>query len=397
MNAQTFDNPTKWGLAEGEASPAVTAQARADQLQDLALALADAEARERKRLAQLLHDHFQQLLSAAKLRAGMVRRTAKEKVVIDHAQHLERLLEEAIAASHSLTLELSPPVLYDAGLNAAVRGLVRNLEQRNEIKFSVEMDDHAEPALEQIRVLLFEAIRELLHNVLRHAKASNISIQSQILPQGRIEIAVCDNGSGFDASTLSVRPDRKALKTFGLLEIRERLRFIGGDVGITSQIGVGTQVHLLVPAELRPVEEVGPLPVEASSTAQRNRPPRTSGGILRVMVADDHAIFREGLTSLLANESCLKVVGIAADGQQTLTTARELRPDVLLLDVTMPIMNGVEVASILSREMPDLRIIGLSMHKTQDMADAMRNAGAVAYFTKGGSSEALLDMLRSLC
>jgi signal transduction histidine kinase len=372
------------------------AQARAEQLHGLALALADAEARERKRLAQVLHDHFQQLLSAAKLKAGLVRRISDDPQLQDGVRQVEQLIKEAISASRSLTAELNPPVLYDAGLNAATEVLAQSIEERHALSISVATEPRAEPAVEQVRVLLFEALRELLLNVVHHAKATAARVTSSLTGDGRIEFVVSDNGQGFDVSALSARQQRNGSQPFGLLEIRERLGFIGGTMKITSEIGKGTQVSLTVPAELRrPAERAGNTSPVAKPSARRSRPLRP-GTVARVIVADDHAIFREGLITLLAHEPMLQVVGEAGDGEQTVRLARELRPDLLLLDITMPKLNGIEVATILTRELPELRIVGLSMHKEHDMASAMLAAGAVAYVTKGGSSDTLLEMVRGL-
>lgn len=371
------------------------AHARTQQLRELALSLADAEARERKRLAQLLHDHFQQLLSAAKLKTGIVRRLTTDQKVIDGAAQVERLLEEAISASHALTAELVPTVLYDAGLNAAVNAMARNIEQRHRIKPIVKMDDRAEPAVEQVRVLLFEAIRELVQNVLKHAKATTVNISSTLNTDGEIEINVIDDGQGFDPNSIAGRRNGKDAQPFGLIEIRERLGFIDAHVEINSD-KTGTRVRLTVPTELR-----APPPTEAGmadrGARKRAIPPRLPAGkVAHVIVADDHAIFREGMISLLAQEPLIQVVGTAANGEQTIQLTRELKPDLLLLDITMPLLNGIQVAGIVSKEMPQVRIVGLSMHKQQDMAAAMLDAGALGYFTKGGSSEMLLSMLREI-
>jgi DNA-binding NarL/FixJ family response regulator len=92
----------------------------------------------------------------------------------------------------------------------------------------------------------------------------------------------------------------------------------------------------------------------------------------------------------------MQVVGEAADGEEAIELARSLVPDILIVDISMPKVNGLAVTSQLSREMPNLKIVGLSMHEREDMARAMRAAGAEAYLTKGGASESLLGVLRQL-
>lgn len=372
------------------------AEARAEQFRDLALALADAEARERKRLAQVLHDDFQQLISAAKIRAGILRRGVSEEKLKMDAQQIEQLLETVIAASRALTNELNPPVLYDAGLTAAMEAMARSLEKQHQLKIVCQCDPRAEPEAEQVRVLLFEAVRELLHNVIQHSGAKSVSITTGLSPDGQVQILVGDDGKGFDPARLTIDPSRQR-RPFGLIEISERLRWLGGSMEINSRMGKGTSVSLIVPAVLRSAR-VSEEPHRIAVRVEPISPTVNKQGAkqARILVADDHAIFREGLISLLNHETTLTVIGEAADGQQAVTLARSLRPDILIVDVSMPGLNGLEVTSQLSREMPEMVIVGLSMHERPAMATAMRNAGAAAYLTKDASSETLLSVLRSL-
>ncbi len=388
------------------------AHRRADQLRDLALSLADAEARERRRLAQRLHDGFQQFLSAARLKAALVRR----KVSDENAQailQVERMLEDAIDESRRIATELSPPVLYDAGLGPAIETIARSFERHQNIEVVVEHDPAAEPNTEQIRVLLFEAIRELLLNVGQHAKAQHVRIHTRLLPRQNVEITIHDDGVGFDPAALE-RDDQKD-KPFGLMEIRERLQYVGGGMLIRSSPGAGTEISISAPARLEhanakttaedqsllghsapPQGKGEPIGKRIENTQPARSNGEAPGDLCRIVVADDHAIFREGLINLLSQEPGLQVVGEAADGNQAVSLVRQLRPDLLIVDVTMPKMSGIDVTSTLSREMPTLKIVGLSMHERQDMAQAMRQAGASAYITKGGSSELLLSVLRAI-
>jgi PAS domain S-box-containing protein len=239
------------------------AESRSHQLRALALDLADTESRERKRLAQLLHDHFQQLVSAAKLKTGMVRRAISDKKAIESLRQTETLLEEALAASRTLAMELSPPVLNDAGLIAALEWLSRKMAADYGLRVGVFCDPPAEPESEQIRTLLFECARELLFNVVKHAETKEASVTLKISPEGLLTLTVVDRGKGFDARQLNT-DKRKTETSFGLFSIRERLSFIGGLLNVRSALGEGTRMELSVPVGMP--AGAAPAPAEADAT-----------------------------------------------------------------------------------------------------------------------------------
>jgi DNA-binding NarL/FixJ family response regulator len=108
------------------------------------------------------------------------------------------------------------------------------------------------------------------------------------------------------------------------------------------------------------------------------------------MVADDHAIFRQSLIQLLKECPGLEVVGDARDGEQAVDLATLLHPDVIIMDVDMPRMNGIEATRRIIRILPAVRIIGLSMYTRVEMAARMRAAGAFTYFPKDSPVENLL-------
>jgi PAS domain S-box-containing protein len=111
---------------------------------------------------------------------------------------------------------------------------------------------------------------------------------------------------------------------------------------------------------------------------------------IRVLLADDHHILREGLARLLRERPGIRIVGEAGDGRQAVELALRERPDVVLMDVSMPELDGIEATRQIKSALPGVRIIGLSMYESQEMGTAMRDAGAVAYLSKAGSPDALL-------
>jgi DNA-binding NarL/FixJ family response regulator len=117
---------------------------------------------------------------------------------------------------------------------------------------------------------------------------------------------------------------------------------------------------------------------------------------IRILVADDHAVVRQGLTRLLDNEPDIQVIAEASDGEQALRIARRLRPEVILMDINMPNMNGIEATRLIRSEMPQIKVIGLSMFEGADRADEMKRAGAVAYLSKSGHADELISVIRGV-
>jgi DNA-binding NarL/FixJ family response regulator len=117
--------------------------------------------------------------------------------------------------------------------------------------------------------------------------------------------------------------------------------------------------------------------------------------VIRVLLVDDHKIIREGISRLLQFESDIDVVGEAADGIEAIDLADQLQPDVIVMDVNMPGMSGIETIRIIHSSHPQIKIIGLSMYMDKEVIDAVHNAGAVSYLTKDGPSEQLLETLRA--
>jgi DNA-binding NarL/FixJ family response regulator len=123
--------------------------------------------------------------------------------------------------------------------------------------------------------------------------------------------------------------------------------------------------------------------------------PRVWGnGAVRVLIVDDHQFLREGLMRILEDEEGITVVGEAADGREAVLMARKVSPDVVIMDVTLPELSGIEATRLIRQEGPHVRVIGLSMHDGKDMEEGMLAAGASAYLTKGGPVEQLVATIR---
>jgi ligand-binding sensor domain-containing protein/signal transduction histidine kinase len=219
---------------------------RANQLRTLAGELTLTEQRERRRLASLLHDHLQQLLVGAKYRVVSLGRSAGPSVQ-EAAREVEELLNESIEASRSLTAELSPPVLAEGGLTAGLEWLTRWMSQKHGLSVQLIAEEDISPDAEEIIVLLFESVRELLFNVVKHAQVKSVTVRIERVDSQALSIIVSDDGVGFDPEASKASRESGG---FGLFSIRERLDLIGGRLQIDSAPGRGARLSLLAPLRL---------------------------------------------------------------------------------------------------------------------------------------------------
>lgn len=371
---------------------------RSKQLRMLASELTKAEERERRRLAQMLHDDLQQMLVAARMHITAITPDVAPSRMVELMRHVDDLLDRSIRLSRNLTHRASPPVLYDAGLAPALEWLGRQVEDEHGLEVEVECDDEAQPESQDTRILLYQACRELLFNVVKHAGSKRCKLAMHRAGNDEVQVSVCDEGKGFDPDT-----DGEIDKGdgFGLFSIRERLELIGGRMEIESVRGEGSCVRLYAPVPMTDEQQVGTNEmhrtlVEALEETKPEEPPAPfTGAPIRVLLADDHRIIRASLAGLLRSQPGIEVAGQAGDGQEVIDKTVNLRPDVVVMDVTMPVIDGVEATRRLMNQFPDLCVIALSMHEKEDMQRAMRDAGAIRYLTKDGPPDMLIAAIKS--
>ena len=369
---------------------------RSDQLRLLASELTFAERRERQRLAQVLHDGLQQLLVGAKFRLALLDRADREKDVREAVKEVCNLIDDSIETSRSLTSELSPPILR-AGLVPALEWLVRWMRDKHGLTVELEAIGKVEPVAEDVTALLFQATREILFNVVKHAGVKSARVQA-VRRDSNIELTITDQGVGFDPARL--RAIGGAFGGFGLFSMRERLNLLGGRMEIESSPGRGSRFTLVSPPQESTAGGMAapdsqPPDVQAGAAFPRKAPTAADGKRIRILLVDDHTIMRQGISRLLQEEQDLEIAGEASDGVSAIELAHEILPDVVLMDVSMPGMSGIEATRIIHAELPDIRIIGLSMFEEAERAAALLQAGAVAYLSKSGPSDAVVAAIRA--
>jgi two-component system, chemotaxis family, CheB/CheR fusion protein len=230
-------------------------QERTEEVRELAGQLTRAEHEERSRIAQILHDDLQQQLYAMQIQLSLLRDqaapVAKAEGMMQEIAVLKEALETASTTARQLSVELSPPILEGEGLAEALGWLSNLMEERYQLQVTIEAEgSFVVPDLDR-RVLLFQAVRELLFNVVKYAGVPEATVRLQEIDDGELgaayRIDVIDEGVGFDLETvLGPGANRKGR---GLLHIRERLRFIGGRLEVRSTPDDGTRVTITAPPE----------------------------------------------------------------------------------------------------------------------------------------------------
>jgi PAS domain S-box-containing protein len=363
------------------------AEARAKQLQALAVELIEAEERERQRIAVLLHEDLQQIIAGARL---LLQSTCEDLPPAPELLKVENMLLDAIDKSRRLSHELSPTVLHHLGLVAALQWLVRHMQEQYGLQVELKVEDAQHLEKTPFKVFIFRAVQELLFNINKHAGVKSAKVELSSSKQSLI-IMVVDQGQGFDSEKLNSDTNIAGL---GLLGLQERASYLGGSFMIESAPGAGSTFTLTIPKELQGAGK--PEQVGLPSSPQLNTPVlleiEQTGGV-RVLIADDHKVMRQGLARLISAQPEIQIVGEAANGMEALELARKLRPDVIVMDISMPEMDGIEATRRIKSELPEIRVIGLSMFEDEQTARSILDAGAESFMSKTASSAELLKAI----
>lgn len=209
------------------------------QLQLLTSQLSLIEENEKRRIATELHDCIGQTLALSKIKLGLLNKSAPTEELRKSIKEILHLIEQTIKETRTLTFELSPPILYELGLSQAVKWLIDQFREKHGLDIELVDDGRDKPFNNNTRFFLFQAIRELLVNVVKHAQATRASI-IMTKDDSNLRIIMEDNGVGF--SKPSVNHDG-----YGLFNIRERMNHIDGQFEIKSVSGRGTRVTLVAP------------------------------------------------------------------------------------------------------------------------------------------------------
>lgn len=370
-------------------------EARASQLQRLTQELSQAEDRERQRLAEVLHDDLQQLLVGAKLHLNILAGRAREDEELDQVVgQVRTLISAAINKSRGLSHELSPPLLQQGGLAEVLTWLGQQMLTTCGLTVRVDAAPDVDFESDTLRTFAYKAAQEMLFNVVKHARVKEARVELRQMG-GYVRLVVSDEGQGFDPNRLGERSDAG----FGLFSIQERVELLGGWMKFKSMPGKGSTFVLAIPEAGAMAESAATIETPAGEALLRSavRAPmlrRLDSRFIRVLLVDDHKVMRQGLAALLDEQPDIEVVGQAGNGRDAVTLAGQLGPDVIVMDMAMPVLAGDDATRQIKGRMPSIRVIGLSLAEQPGVAERMLQAGCETFLSKTDPSEKLLAAIR---
>lgn len=358
---------------------------------------------ERNRLAREMHDTVAQSLTGLILQIETAK-TAVETGDLNAAAELLGMArgqaKHALEDTRRAVQGLAPASLEHLTTAKAIAEEARRFESETAIPALFIQTGEEQPLTPDQQTALLRITQEALTNARKHAQAQRVRVGLQFGAEN-VSLIVEDDGIGFDVDAAATPGPQGG---YGLFGMRERARLLDGELEIESPPGWGTRLRAVLPYRPKAASAIvrAVVPATAPLTAAANRLPQTATAIvapspnaIRVLLADDHDITRQGVRSMLEAGGEIVVIGEATDGAQAVAQARTLRPDVVLMDIQMPLMNGLEATRVLHMEIPDLPVVILTTFQTAESVAEALGAGAKGYLLKDADASDLIAAIRA--
>lgn len=318
-------------------------------------------AEERSRLSKELHDtvghaYTSLIMGLETLRPQMATDTGTES--LDSLLNLARQnMEEVRGYVHQIE---SPHETLP--LLQSLRKLAEEFQEHAKVPVTFHAYGEEYPVMKQAKTALYRCLQESLTNAVRHGHSTEIKVSVHFEPQ-QTRLEIQDNGSGMEHGR----------EGFGLSAMKERAMILQGHVAVYTERGEGTLVTCTLPRQTELKDDV-----------------------IRLLVVDDHPVIRESLRTLLEEQQDFQVVGTAEDGEQAIELCKQVRPQLVLMDVEMPNVDGISASRTIKESWPHIRILILTTFEdTKQAMEAMRS-GVDGYLLKSMQPLELAETIRTV-
>ncbi len=373
-----------------------------EALRQLSARLLKLQDEERRHIARDLHDITGQKLAVQSIGLSQLlnRKTegldTESRRILSECATLTKQVGEEI---RTLSYLLHPPLLDELGLSSAVKWYAEGFERRTGIGVQVDIASDFVRLPSDVEVTLFRVIQESLTNVHRYSGSQRAYVRVKVT-SNTIRVEIGDFGKGMHADVMNATTGKVAPLGVGIQGMKERMRQLGGKLEITSHPNQGTLVAAtfpLSPSHTAFVQEsksaaAASLPSHLTESSDPNR----NASRKQILIADDHEMLRRGLRAMLETELDWEICGEAVDGRDAVDKATALRPDLVILDINMPVLNGLVAVRQILRNVPQTKILVFTVHDSEQTEKEIYTAGAHGYLSKSNASNNLLRVVKEL-
>jgi PAS domain S-box-containing protein len=366
-------------------------------LRSLSARLLKLQDEERRRIARDLHDTTGQKIAVLGMNLDRLAKIVdlKKAGVRDALVECRDTVSKIGDEIRTLSYLLHPPLLDESGLASAVHWYAEGFAKRSGIEIDLRIDEDLVRLPKDAEVALFRVLQESLTNVLRYSGSSVARIAISQTP-GCVHLEVIDYGKSAPVASGRLSSTGGASLGVGIPGMRERLRQLGGqlEVEFGSQ---GTRVHAILPVGMeqqQPADQHSLDLAHPAATLENASTPADSRS--QILIADDHGVIRHGLRRLIEGQEEWNVCGEAEEGAEAVRKTKELRPDLVILDVNMPGLSAITAAQQILKDNPNAKILFFTEHDSREIMREISEIGAEGSVSKSRTGSDLVDAVRAV-